>query len=71
MKKAKVKKQVAPKDEAEVRRWCIEQAIRWPWDSGHHYANAGGLGTMYQGPSEPNILKRADEILKWVRTQAA
>jgi hypothetical protein len=54
----------------ELRQWCIEQALRWPW-------NPGSYGSMGQYPapdrpsSEPDILSRAERILAWATKSAA
>lgn len=67
-KLAKVKALPRPRSEVELRRWCIEQALRWPWDAGR-YAGAMG-GGFSQPPSQPDVLKRATEIMIWVKTPA-
>jgi hypothetical protein len=53
-----------PPDDRELRRWCIEQAARWP-------VFPGGGGGVYSGGSmyrevEADLLGRAEKILQWV-----
>lgn len=68
MRKAKLKlKPVSAPAPLELRRWCIEQAIRWPTE------REGGLNGVYSGGGgyrmiESDLLGRADKILKWVKT---
>lgn len=63
-KKASKKVTYLSPAEIDLRRWAIEQAIRWPWDPG-----AAGA-SMYPSPgraaSQPDILHRATAILDWV-----
>lgn len=53
-------------DQLELRRWCIEQAIRWP------VYETGGYGGAYQNVPMPrlthdaDVLGRAAKILKWI-----
>lgn len=51
----------------ELRRWCIEQAIKWPQDFGRAYSS---MSAQYPHPpvamQEANIIGRAEAILKWV-----
>jgi hypothetical protein len=47
----------------ELRRWCIEQAIR-PMRSGAHYA---GMQQFPTPAHEEDIIGRADRLIKWVR----
>ncbi len=47
-------------DEFEFRKWCIEQAIRWP--SSGNYAAAFPPISL-----EINILDRAEHIYNWVK----
>lgn len=49
-----------PVDEMELRRWCIEQSLRWP--SGG-FANQ--VGQVMINQEDP--ISRAERILKWVR----
>jgi hypothetical protein len=61
--------------DVELRRWCIEQAIRWPevGAGGYHGIASGGGG--YHGiasggggyRTEANIIDRASRLLTWVR----
>ena len=63
---ARVKKPDAV--ETELRRWCIEQSIKWPMQ--HHPYNA----VVSQGEGfrqvEMDIIGRAKRILAWVREQS-
>ena len=47
-------------NEFEFRKWCIEQAIRWPL-SGNYAAAFPPIS------NEVNILDRAERIFKWVK----
>lgn len=49
--------------ELELKRWCIEQANNWKWDSGS-YSNGMGIN---KSSSEPNIIARAEQIYNWVK----
>jgi hypothetical protein len=51
--------------DVELRRWCIEQAIRWPevGAGGYHGIASGGGGYR----TEANIIDRASRLLTWVR----
>lgn len=68
MKKAKfVAKPAAEPTTLELRRWCIEQASRWPTE------REGGMGGVYSGGGgyrmiEADLLGRAEKILKWVQS---
>lgn len=57
------------KIELELRKWCIEQAIRWPWSAPQRYnqgmASVGG-GYKDFPSSEPNTIARAQQIYKWI-----
>lgn len=65
MKKAKNVK--APSaSETDLRRWCIEQAIRWPVEHYPGYAAAQGLGPMPSSYREADIIGRAQRIRAWV-----
>lgn len=68
MKKAN-KKTTVPLSLAdiELRKWCIEQANSWRWDAGQHYGLAGGYPPQGRSASEPDVVGRAERILKWVR----
>ena len=49
-------------DQIELRKWCIEQALRWPV-----FYEGGGVG--YPQPSaheDADVIGRAEEIFKWV-----
>jgi hypothetical protein len=65
MKKAKVivKKRPPATDSTELRRWCIENAIRWPVDGGY------GQGLSQHMPrSDVDVIGRAKKLLDWVTT---
>jgi len=66
----KRKSKVAPilnREEIELRRWCIEQAIRWPTVGGSPgYAAIQG-GGAFSPPQEANIIDRAERLLRWVQ----
>lgn len=49
--------------EIEFKRWCIEQALKWP--NGTNYTNqvAGGIGNYQQ----VDVINRADQIYNWVK----
>ena len=64
-KKAKAKTEVYHPDEAELRRWCVEQALRWPMTGGHG-GYAGTAQGGYVPVQEANIINRAECLLKWV-----
>lgn len=51
--------------EAELRRWCIEQAIRWPMHGGYGGGAVGAVGG-YVPAAEANIIDRAERLMKWV-----
>lgn len=72
-KKAKVtiRKPPAMRSELELRRWCIEQAIRWPMD-----VIGGGNGGAYGIPGhigqkvEQDVIGRAKRLREWVTATA-
>lgn len=59
-------KKLIPSD-VDLRRWCIEQAIRWPVDPypPQHYGVASGGGGFAPRPSV-DIIARAEQVLLWV-----
>lgn len=65
MAKAKSVVRKSPtKPEIELRRWCIEQATRWPMESfnaGGVYSGGGGYRQV-----EVDLLSRAQRIYDWV-----
>ncbi len=65
MAKAKKKTGLYIPDPLETRRWCIEQAVRWPIenDSGYGLASGGG---GYKPRMDVDLLGRADKILAWI-----
>jgi hypothetical protein len=64
-RKAKVKiKQRAAVGDEELRRWCIEQAIRWPM-VGSSYS--GGMA-FSGGEREADVIERAERLLTWVKS---
>jgi hypothetical protein len=52
-------------DEVDLRRWCIEQAVRWPVEPARYpgIASAGG----YAPPTEHDVIGRAKKIHEWVK----
>jgi hypothetical protein len=56
--------------EAELRRWCIEQAIRWPthgpYGSPQGAAANPWVSAMNNGPVESDVIGRAERLRKWV-----
>lgn len=61
MKKAKVTLKKPGATTLELRRWCIEQAIRWP-------SEREGMAGVYSGGGGYRAV--ADKILKWVTIAA-
>ncbi len=50
-------------NELELRKWCIDQAVRWGW----HYGTSASLGGYTNsGPQEPDVIGRANRIYDWV-----
>lgn len=53
-------------EKTELRKWCIEQAIKWP------FVMIGGWGQVMSGPGKEPIIEdqdligRANKILAWV-----
>lgn len=68
MKKAKVviKKPAGVTDSIELRRWCIENAIRWPVEG--LYNQAGAYGVLPR--SDVDVIGRAKRLLDWVTAKA-
>ena len=64
-KKAKCSNEskLAARETIELKRWCIGEAIRWPNERDYGAANYGGFPRPV---SEPDIISRAEKILKWV-----
>jgi hypothetical protein len=52
--------------ETELRRWCIEEAIRWPEES-NWKAYAGTSG--YPSKPETDVIGRAKRIFDWVTSR--
>lgn len=66
MRKTQLKKPPTQTPDMELRRWCIEHAIRWPTE---HYGNAvysqgGGIR------GDADVIGRAEKLLKWVKASA-
>lgn len=58
----RVKKAPAANTELELRRWCIEQAIRWPTENYQNgFASVGG-GMR----TDVDIIGRAKRLRDWV-----
>lgn len=49
----------------ELRRWCIEQAIKWPYESAGLGNYAAGIG-MPSPRTEVDIIGRAEKLYAWV-----
>jgi hypothetical protein len=65
---AKIIKRKLTADNGDLRRWCIEQALRWPVYEDRNYSGAAG-GMQWHGNtsrSEADIIGRAEKLLKWV-----
>lgn len=60
MPKVKVRLKRPSGDEVELRRWCIEQATRWPVTHG------GGMMSTYVHEQEVDLIGRAERLLAWV-----
>lgn len=53
--------------ELELRRWCIEQAVKWPFEPGSSFASATiGVCGSYK---EADVIGRAERLLSWVKTE--
>ena len=73
-----MKKQVkAPSGlEIELRRWCVEMAIRWPCFEDNVYGNGQGfqqydqLSINQKVRTDADIIGRAERLLKWVNARA-
>lgn len=50
----------------ELKKWAIQQANAWRWESGNTYQNTIGGGTRSQ--SEPDLIDRAQKIYNWVKS---
>lgn len=61
----RVKKVTAQGNDAEMRRWCIEQALRWPMSVGSYPAHVQSVGG-YVPTVEADVIGRAKRILDWV-----
>lgn len=63
-------------NQVELRRWCIEQAVRWPTKTVGGYAGLGGaaqgqmgqLGYTQPHQQDEDIIGRANKLLAWVTT---
>lgn len=52
-------------EDIDLRRWCVEQALKWPTE--HYspagvYSGGGGLGPR----QDVDIIGRATKIMNWV-----
>jgi len=52
--------------EVDLRRWCIENAIRWPTENYGAAVYSQGGGVRH----DVDVIARAEKILKWVKTAA-
>ena len=58
-------------DTIDLRRWCVEEAMRWPSYNygGYGSPNFGGViqgGYVPPGTIDANVIDRANKILAWV-----
>ena len=51
-----------PPSDIELRRWCIDQALRWP----NNHPNPNQQLGAYMNYAEVDVLGRAKRILDWV-----
>ena len=63
------RKPVVKQDSIELRRWCIEHAMRWPVSPARS-SQAGAYGVAGH-PSEmtlldQDVISRAEKLLAWV-----
>lgn len=57
------KRQSQPIAQIELRRWCIEQAIRWPVSMGSYPSN---MTSAFHPQVEADVIGRAKQLLDWV-----
>lgn len=67
--KATTKRQakVSQDNETELRRWCVEMAIRWPVQGG-----SGGFASGSYIPTvavDADVLGRAKKLLEWIKAR--
>lgn len=64
---AKAKRVSKSASDVDLRRWCVEMAIRWPTmnlgPSGYGIASAGGA---YRNDVDVDVVARAEKLLAWV-----
>jgi hypothetical protein len=66
MPKTKPRTPARPKPSAtDLKRWCIEQASRWPTNTegGGGGGSYGGMGYRYV---DADLIGRAQKIFEWV-----
>lgn len=49
----------------DTRRWCIEQAIRWPRVADSHSGAYGGM-SVSRSEIDADIIGRAQKIFDWI-----
>lgn len=60
--KAKLKTSLFVSDPVDLRRWCIEQAMRWPSTSDGSYVS----NTFNSPRYDADVIGRAKQLLNWV-----
>lgn len=53
-------------DAIELRRWCIEQATRWPVEPAYSHPGIASGGGGYAPRIEVDIVARAEKLFVWV-----
>lgn len=56
---------VTQDNETELRRWCIEMAVRWPV----HGGSGGFASGSYITAVDADVLGRAKKLLDWVKAR--
>lgn len=56
---------VTQDNETELRRWCVEMAVRWPVQGG----NGGFASGAYIPTMDADVLGRAKKLLDWVKAR--
>jgi hypothetical protein len=56
--------------ETELRRWCVEQALRWPSLPPYPAQGIPGVPGIYQQQTGVDVLGRAELIRKWITTSS-
>lgn len=73
---AKAAKRANPA-EIELRRWCVEMAMRWPCFEDIVYSHAQNFGQLGQAlggqqkmRTDADVIGRANKIMAWVKSSA-